>query len=191
MYNVNTSSLKAEQTVRQPGGYWAPANGIPQFKHLPMILSRYLYFAYFTRLFISVLSNTDCSQVKLPIRWPEMIGQIYSSTRSRIGFPLGFSVKNLHATQETQIWSLICQDPTRSQSNYAMGHNCWACARAQKPQPESKRVRLLKPALLKPAPGADRGHLSEQLMHHTTGVMPVTDWESPTQQQNPSTAINK
>ena len=59
-----------------------------------MILSMLLVFCLFYKIIIPcIIKYVIEPQVKLMIRWPDMIGQIYSSIRSRTGLPWGFSGK--------------------------------------------------------------------------------------------------
>ena len=69
--------------------------------------------------------------------------------------------------QETQVWALVREDPTRRGATKPVCHNYWACALepashnywAHVPQP-------LKPARLEPMLRNKRSHHSEKPAHH-------------------------
>ena len=125
-----------------------------------------LVFCLFYKIIIScIIKYVIEPQVKWMIRWLEMIGQRYSSIRSRIGLPWGFrskepacqcrrhkfdpwSGKIPHATEQLCPWATTTE-PVLEPRN----HDYWV-----------QVVRLLKPAL--PEACLQQGsHLSEKSMH--------------------------
>ena len=87
--------------------------------------------------------------------------------------------------QETQVKSLIQEDPTYSGATKCMCHNYWACALALELQLRS--LYVLEPVFLN-----KRNHCNEKPAHCNREQPPLTKTiEKPAQQRRPSTVKNK
>ena len=70
--------------------------------------------------------------------------------------------------QETEVWSLVQEDPTSMGATKAMCHNYWVCAPEAGSSNWAQELQALKPAALKPVLHGKRSHRHSEPTPHTT-----------------------